>query len=282
MMKIIDIRCRPPFGYFINTGLFQPADMPFSADRFALRFGRVHAESARKKSFDLFLQEMEDAGITKAVVPVRRQQDSDNDTLVELLAQYPDLFIGSAGINHRDSEQAIGQIKKYVVEGPCKTIIMETGMGRPLLYASDESIFPIYEYCQEQEIPVMLSYGGFVGGVDIDYYHPRHIEVLAKTFPKLKIALCHGSWPWVTQVVHLAYRTNNIYVAPDIYAIHCAGATDYIDAANYMLHDKILYGSAYPIVDMPGSVRHYVSHINENVLPEIMWKNATKFLNLDI
>ena len=127
MMKIIDMRCRPPFGYFINTGLFQPADMPFSADRFALRFGRVHAESARKKSFDLFLQEMKDAGITKAVVPVRRQQDSDNDTLVELLAQYPDLFIGSAGINHRDSEQAIGQIKKYVVEGPCKTLLWKPG-----------------------------------------------------------------------------------------------------------------------------------------------------------
>lgn len=279
-MKIIDMRCRPPFGCFLNNGSFECLDNPFSADKFSCRFGSSYPESAREKSFVLFMEELKTAGITKAVVPIRKKKESDNDTLLELLHTYPDTFIGSAAINPRGGEESVKEIKKYVTDGPCKTIIMEPGMGSEPTLPSDERIFSIYQYCEANNIPIMLSFGGFTGP-DIDFLHPRSIEVVASTFPKLKLAVCHAAWPWVNQMVHLAYRFENVYIAPDIYAIRTAGSSDYLAAASYMLSDKFLYGSAYPIVNMQYSVQYYLSNIKEEVLPKVMYENARTFLGLE-
>lgn len=278
---ILDMRCRPPFGSFTELPLFNPWDGPFSTDRFCKAFGCQHAESVQKKSVDLLLKEMKEAGIDRAVVPVRKKTDKDNETLAELVKTYPDIFIGSAGVDPLGGESAITDIKKYVIDGPCTAIAMEPGMCKPPIFANDERIFPIYEYCEQNNVPLMLSYGGYVGHVDMEYYHPKYLEPVAKTFPNLKIALIHGAWPWVTQVVHLTYRFDNIYLLPDIYALKSAGAWDYITAANYMLRDKFIFGSAYPVVDLKCAVDQYLSRLNEDVKEKVMRLNACKFLGIE-
>jgi len=278
---IIDMRSRPPFGCFLNTNLFDnETEDKLSPHNFAKRFGMQFAQSARERSMELYLKEMEKSGITTAVVPMRKKQKGDNDTLVQLLKQYPGKFVALAGINPTSGDDALQEIKQYVLDGPCQGIIMEPAWLVKPIFANDTQIYPIYQFCQENKIPVCLSYGGFHSGT-VEYNNPIYIDMLLSDFPKLKLALCHAAWPWVGQAVHLAYKYDNAYLSPDIYAIHAAGGIEYLNAANYMLYDKIMYGSAYPIVDMEGSVRYYqAGFLREEILPNVLYSNAKVFLNL--
>lgn len=56
------------------------------------------------------------------------------------------------------------------------------------------------------------------------------------------------------------------------------GGKDYIEAANYMIPNKFLYGSAYPCVDVEGSVAYYLEHLRPEVVEDVMYRNAARFL----
>lgn len=278
-MKILDVRCRPPFKPYLDT-MYDPADTsPFSSFTFPYRFGMSVAESVKTKSMDILFEEMDRCGDFTGVVSIRKNSRGyENEALVDLLAQYPDRFLGACGIPTNGGEASVELIKKYIVDGPCIAPFMEPGMEGYLM--DDEIIFPIYEYCEKNNIPMLISFGGFHGPTN-EYCNPVHAENVAKTFPNLKFCLCHGAFPWIVQSIRLAFAEPNVYLSPDIYGLHSPGGQDYIEAANYLLHDKFLYGSAYPCVDIEGSVNYYLKHLREEVVEDIMYNNAARFLGVE-
>lgn len=281
-MKIIDMRCRPPFGpYFGKDGMFDiESKNPFGPGNFPQRFGMQVAQSVQEQSMERLFEEMDRAGEVTGMVSIRKNNRGyENKALINLLAQYPQRFIGACGVASDGGMGSVAAIKKYAVEGPCKAVFIEPGFEGILM--DDETVFPIYEYCEQNHIPLMVSFGGFHGPT-AEYCNAVHADHVANAFPNLKIALCHGGWPWVEAAVHLAFKASNVYLSPDIYALHAAGGKDYIEAANYMLCDKFLYGSAYPCVDIEGSVAHYLANLRPEVVENIMYKNAAKFLNLTV
>ncbi len=65
-------------------------------------------------------------------------------------------------------------------------------------------------------------------------HDPKYVDELAFTFPKLKIALCHGGWPFVAQACHVVMQHENVYLSPDVYMMSFTpGYQDYVTAANY-------------------------------------------------
>ena len=55
------------------------------------------------------------------------------------------------------------------------------------------------------------------GGPDLSYSDPVHVDRVAADFPALPIVVSHGGWPWVHQILHVAYRRQNVHVSPDMY-----------------------------------------------------------------
>lgn len=254
-------------------------DHPFASHLFPQRFGMKVAESVKYKSMSLLFEEMERVGDYVGVVSIRKNNRGyENDPLVDLVQQYPHRFLGACGIPVDGGEDSIALIKKYIVEGPCLAPFIEPGYHG--FFMDDEKIFPIYEYCEKNQIPMLISFGGFHGPT-AEYCNPLHADAVAKTFPKLKMALCHGGFPWVEMAVHLAFKEPNVYLSPDIYGLHVAGGRDYLEAANYMLYDKFLYGSAYPCVDIEGSVAYYLRHLRPEVVEDVMYGNAMRFFGLE-
>lgn len=281
-MKIIDMRCRPPFlPYLDKNGMFDMLSKnPFGPCNFPQRFGMQAAQSVQEQSMERLFEEMDRAGEIIGMVSIRKNSRGyENEALMDLLLQYPKRFIGSCGVASDGGTDSISVIKKYAVEGPCKAVFIEPGFEG--IFMDDEKVFPIYEYCEQAQIPLMVSFGGFHGPT-AEYCNAVHADPVASTFPDLKIALCHGGWPWVEAAIHLAFKAPNVYLSPDIYALHAAGGRNYLEAANYMLYDKFLYGSAYPCVDIEGSVAHYLANLRPEVTENIMYKNAAKFLNLAV
>lgn len=279
---IIDFRVRPPYKSYLTTVMFR--DLPRSKD-FSQRLGVSQAPSVSKLSLELMLKEMEKAGITKAVIPGRKANPAmgrvKNEDIQELLQQFPDKFIGFVGIDPTEST-ALEEILHRVVEGPFYGIVMEPGVLESPIYADDAQIAPIYEYCQRHNIPVNLMVGGNAGP-DISYSMPIAIDHVATAFPKLKLIVAHGGWPWCQQMIHIGMRRKNVYISPDMYMVHTPGWQDYVTVANYTIPDRFLFGTAYPFVPFGEGLQYFKSiGIHEEHMERLLYKNAADLLQLEM
>lgn len=279
-MKIFDMRMRPPF-QSIARGMFNsPGREIFLPEVFARRFGMHLAESARLQSMDLFIREMDEAGISMGAVPIRKSTGMDNGDLKKLGELYPGRFVGVGGIDPHDPG-CLAEIDACLASG-AKAIFIEPGFCKPPLKADNRAIYPIYEKCEAQKIPLFISFGGFVAP-DLSYTDPMLIERVALDFPNLQLVLAHGGWPNVNAICHVAFERPGVYLAPDLYTMNVPGNREYIEAANYLIPEKIMFGTAYPCVDMREAVAYYLHWgLNPDIFPDIMFNNAASFLKLDI
>ena len=272
---IIDFRVRPPYKSLGEGALW---DLP-RRESFAARFGCGISASIRERSMDLFLAEMAAAGITQAVVQIRLSIGMQNADLAELLQQYPDKFIGMIGVDPWQREQAMTDIQRYVLEGPASGIIIEHGFCQPALGADCGINYPLYALCEEKQIPVTLSFGGFLGPT-VEHNAPKLIDQVAADFPGLKLIIAHGGWPFVQEMAHIAFNRPNLYLSPDIYAVNVPGSSDYLAMMNYFVPEKMIFGSAYPVIAMGDMVRYYKDKLAPAVYEQIMYRNAARVLGL--
>lgn len=288
---IIDMRCRPPFGGFLNPALCD-LYITDAIVAFSKRFGMTPTPAVLEKSMDLFIQEMTEAGVDKAVVPIRitpgglatEKSDNlhmDNDDLLKLYELYPDKIIGIAGMNLMNPEIALADIDRYVLNGSCQGVIVEPGFNFQPLLPNDDGIYPIYEKCEKNNIPVLISCGGYTAP-SYEFHKPCYIEDVAKTFPKLKISLGHAAWPWTTEIAHVTFKYDNLYISPDLYLMNAPGSQDYIAAANYFIPEKILYGSAYPVAGMKDAIELHKRLISEMYIDDVLGNNAARFFGMTI
>lgn len=284
-MKIIDMRFRPPYKDFQKDLGFNLKDV---RERYQRR-NTIVPPSIENLSMQECIKEMDDNGIERGVVPVRAlRAEEDNDVLVELLQEYPQRFIGLAAVSMpaEQTEKALHIIDKYIINGPCAGLSLEEGLDSYPWYADDEKIFPVYEKCEENAIPVMILAGGLMhrqDAGDCDYYNPSHIEHVARHFPRLKIILAHGGWPWITQACYLAMNWDNVYLSPDGYLTDGVGGNFYAQAANnYALQDKIMFGSNFPGYALHEAITAYQNMgIKERVFSKVFYENAAKVFDIN-
>lgn len=277
-MKIIDFRLRPPFSNFLEGWLY---DENFLKD-LSRRFNSSVSIAVKTRSLDECVKEMDEAGITYGVIPGRKAFGMDNEDIHKIMEEYPNRFIGLAGLDPlADRDATKKEIEKYVVNGRCSGVALEPGYCPEPLACDDGRLFHIYDICQEMKVPILLSHGG-LNYPSLRYFRPETVDNVAEIFPDLNIILAHGGFPWVQEVCWIAYHRPNVYLSPDLYAMYSPGASDYIAATNSILYDKIIFGSAYPVVRLDDSVNYYLNcGIREENLEYVMYKNALRALNMD-
>lgn len=285
--RILDFRLRPPYGMYTRNYLFTNIDDVEKLNACSYANATCGA-SAKACSMELLLQEMQSLNIKKAIMPIRRagvlgkkNTENGNGDAVKITQEYPDIFGSMAGLDVNDPiDVALAEIEQYVVNGPCCGIVLEPALAAVPMYVDDKALYPIYEKCQEHEIVINFTYGG-LGAPDHSFYVPERLERIALDFPRLNIVACHGGWPWTSGILSVAFQRSNVYVCPDTYIRGMVGSHDYVDGANYALQDKIIFGSAYPVISLYDSVEsHLYSGIRDEILPKIMYDNAAKLLKL--
>lgn len=288
---IIDMRCRPPFMGFLDP-LLCDLYIEGNITDFSKRFGMTPGRAVATRSMKTFIKEMDEAGVDKAVVPIRytpgglatdtsEDLHMDNDDLLKLVEEYGDRVIPVAGMNLNDISVALSDLQKYVLDGPCLGVAMEPGFNTEPMFADDERIFPIYEACEKNNIPIMISFGGMTAP-NYEYFRPITIQNVASTFPKLKMSLGHAAWPWVNEICHVAFRCENVYISPDIYMMNVPGSEGYMAACNQWIPEKVLYGSAYPLINMKSAVDFHRSVVKEEYINGILGGNAMRFWGLSV
>lgn len=188
-------------------------------------------------------------------------------------------------------EQNQAEIKKYVMDGHASGIIVEPSMKfikSPLKADDQEMMYPIYDFCEKNDILVTITFGGLWTS-SVDNYQPIHADSLAKDFPKMRVVLAHGGWPYTAQICHVAYQRGNVYLSPELYALGDMqpDGHDYMAAANHWLQEHVIFatGIAYPNLDskdmLKMTIDAYKNELNEQARDKVLYHNASSLLGLE-
>jgi hypothetical protein len=202
-----------------------------------------------------------------------------NADVQRIVAEHPGRFIGAASIDPTSRKGACATIDQALRDG-FKLINIEPGSYPVPMYADDRRLYPIYAHCEDVGVPVIMMVGG-TAGPDLSYSDPIRTDRVLADFPQLKVVVAHGGWPWVNEILHIAFRRPNLYLSPDMYFSRMPGWEEYVKAADSFLADRMLYASSFPFCP----VKDYKTWferlpIKPENLAKVMGGNACRLLGL--
>jgi len=162
---------------------------------------------------------------------------NSNDRLAGIVKKYPDKFVGMA--HHQLRPGAEVELKRAVEELDLR--------GYKMLAPLTEYPFempelrPVWEYCAEKELPVLIHFGflGRGGGI---VQHPRMSPLslfeVARDFPEIPFIIPHFGAGYWHDVLALCWSLPNIY-------IDSSGSNQWIRWVPYKLTLEDLFAQAY-------------------------------------
>ena len=286
---IIDARVRPPFKSLKQVLVAAPGSRP-PVKRSPLVSGYERPPSMVLKSLDLFMKEMDEAGVDKGILVGRQagHRVVSNDDIAELRNMHPDRFpVAIAGIDGKDANAAVQEVERSIKGMGFKGIAMDPGWSVPPQYVDDKSLYPIYSKCAELG-GIMYLTCSLMQGPDISYAEPARIQRVANDFPTLQIVVVHGAFPFINEMLGVMIANaplGNLWVAPDFFQFipGFAGAQEWVEAANHYIGDRMLYASSYPVRPLKQSLEEFKRfHYLPEVLENIMAKNTANLFGITI
>lgn len=274
-MNIVDARIRAPYG---SEGALLRKNTNLQNTK---TFGLRCSPSAVQVNPDQLVKEMDAAGIRTALVTGRGRFADKNHELVEFARMYPGRF---SVLPYLDPS------KKTLHEEIGALAATPEVKGFSIQYFGDHAYcydplspeaMAMYHRIAQTGLPMMITLSGHtVARPDSGII--SQIGDIASEFSRMPIVITHGGWPWVLETIGLAFRRKNVYLIPDCYGTNAPGAQEYVRAANYMIPEKILFGSSYPLISQQEMVNHYLhlAGFHEEVLPLVMGNNAKALFKL--
>ena len=277
-MKIIDFRFRPSTPDAVNGMLGNKV----LGEMFELFH---YADRAKPEPIEKIVGDMEKQGVVKGVVTGRDAETtyglaSANPGIVALMERYPDKFIGFAGLDPHKGMDALAELTRMVTKHGMRGAAIDPYLAR--IPASHARYYPIYAKCCELDVPIVITTGPatLVRDAVMDDAHPRHIDRVAADFPDLKIVISHGCYPWVNEAVMTVHRNRNVYMDLAEYEEQ-PFSEGYIQAANSLIGDKLLFASAAPFMDFQEQIALYKRlPFTPGVRENVMYNNAARLLGL--
>ena len=285
-MKIIDMRLRPPLKSWVKTAQFTEGSAYYPT-----RHGFPRPKSVKTQAMQDLLDEMDEARITWGVIMGRQSAPPHgsvpNDEITDAISKHPQRFVGLAGIDLRDIERGVGEIERTAKIKGYVGASIEPGATFEAMYADDRRLYPLYDRCQELDIPMSITLSGYLAamvGHDLSYGSPTPVYKVAKDFPKLKIIVSHAAWPNIMPMMEVAFIRENVYVSPDLYmnGVNTPGAEEYIKAAKFFLGDRLLFGTAYPSRPLKESVAAFLEwKLSSELQEKILYRNAARLFRIE-
>ena len=278
-MDIVDFRLRPPARGFLKSKIYSNAE---NRKRYTEKLGWPLVASADAQSMSQLFAEMDEARITTGVVVGRTTATLGaipNVDVAQVVADNPDRFVGVGSADSSNRKTAFAMIDE-ILELGLKAVNLEPGVSAVPMRADDRRLYPIFAKCEDAGLPVVIMAGGGAGP-DLSFNDPVAIDRMLGDFPALKVVCSHGGWPFVQEILGVAFRRDNLYLCPDMYLRGLSGTAEYLSAANGFLSERILFGTAYPFCPLKPYVDWFLAQkLSETALRRVLSENAKSLLSL--
>jgi uncharacterized protein len=279
-MKIIDYSIAPPTEFYKRDYASEHLD--------------YYSQIYKDKKFvgvDEFLGMLDEAGISCAVIKARdcetiHKIKIPNEHVADLVKKYPKKFIGLAGVDPYKGHQAVQELEHAVKNLGLKGLNLWTFEYN--MYPHDRRLYPLYEKCMELDVFVsMESSMHFSRMAVMDLCRPIYLDYVAVDFPDLKIVGSTPGWPWVSELIGVAWRHPNVYIAtsvtrPIYMAKQGMGYEPLMQLGNNVLQDRIIFGSGFPLLPIKRTVDELKQlPLKEETKEKWLYRNAAKLLGID-
>ncbi|TPF95352.1 hypothetical protein EP30_10920 [Bifidobacterium sp. UTCIF-39] len=270
---VIDFRLRP-FSEHYDAGFSETM-----VRRFFSGFGYDITAAAIDRGYESLRTELDEAHVVKAVLPGRKVYNTTNAELFDYAARDPQLFLVFPFLDVANPQEALDVIERDVVARGAKGVSIEPLGGNDVRF-DDERVFPIYERLQELGLPVLATVSAFASDL-IDPSIPRQVHRVVTTFPKLIFVAAHAGWPWVAEMVPIAFMNTNLYLLADFEGTRGNASPELRQAAECMVPDQVLFGSSFPLGPIAQGVRNIRDwHLQPEEERKVLYGTAAKILGL--
>lgn len=238
-----------------------------------------------------FISQLNKMGVKKAIIFNLDEETPSgiaglpNDYYAKIVNQFPNKFVGFAGIDPLKGMNAVREIRRSYDLGLRGIAVRPFMFKIPPTHAK---MYPIYSTCVELDIPIWFHLSINYSTYAMDVERPIHLDLVAQDFPELKMIAGHGGWPWINEMVAVAWRNPNIYIdiasyQPKYIGMRGTGWEPLIHYGNSVLQDRILFGSTW--LFMGQSIKQLADGVmnlplKEDVKRKWLYHNAAKLLDI--
>ncbi len=239
-----------------------------------------------------FVHQLDQMGVGKAVIFNLDEETPSgiaglpNDYYADIVKKYPEKFVGIAGIDPLKGMDAVREIRRSYDLGLRGVAVRPFMFGIP---PTHPKMYPIYATCVELDIPIWFHLSINYSTQTMDVEKPLYLDVVAQDFPELKIIAGHGGWPWVAEMLAVAWRNPNIYIDiasydPKYLAMPGSGWEPLLNMGNSILQDRILFASTWifmgkTIQQLAEGVR--ALPLKEEVKEKWLYHNAARLFGIE-
>ena len=256
----------------------------------ACRFFRLDM-SKLPTTTDQLVEEMEDAGVAKAVIlgqdthatrnPAFRHYTLRNDEIASMASKFGDRLVPFAGVDPNAGAAALRELKRAVKKLGMRGMKVH-GSANSVYLNDGKKMFPLYEYCQEQGIPVLCHTGTTgLGDTEIRYSKTELVDEVCQKFPDLRVIMAHFGWPWPEVAVAVALRNPNVFIDVSGWKPKYTPQS-VLPYLNGILQDRFLFGTDYPMLRQKEWMEDFRSSLGPRLRPgvadRLLSGNAKKLL----
>jgi len=234
---------------------------------------------------------MDEAGVTKAILVAEDFEETlgkkvPNEAIAAGVKKYPDRFFGLASVDPHKGKKAVQELEHAVKDLEMVGLTLWPCFHK--IYSNDKKYYPLYEKCLELGIFVVIHTSvNFSSVSKLDLGRPIYLDEVAMDFPDLRIIASHAGWPWVLEMIAVAWRHPNVYMEisamrPKYMAREHSGWGPLLNYGNTILQDRIMFATSWPLLPFKRSVEEVQAlPLKESVKEKWLYQNAAKFLNIE-
>lgn len=153
-------------------------------------------------------------------------------------------------------------------------------------FPNDRVLWPVYQVCQDREIPVLSHGGAGFNESDESYARPMNFKDVLKDFPKLTLVIAHLGGDRFEESVEIAKEFPNLYFDTSA-TIHGAGGKQRmsdekaVDLIRKIGTDRVMFGSDFPWFHPGQDLKRFLGlKFTEEERKALLADNAKRILKL--
>jgi len=205
--------------------------------------------------------------------------------VAEFVQQAPDRFVGMAAVDPHKGMQALRDLEYAHHELGMKVLCLEPWLHK--INSNHKLYYPIYAKCVELGMPIWIHTSlNFVPQLAMDFGRPIYLDEVAGHFPELEVIAGHGGWPWVNEMMAVAWRHPNVHldisaIRPRYIAKPDSGWETLVCYGNSLLQDRVLFGTAWPAQGFKESIQDIQAlPLKDEVKKKWLGANAKRLLKI--